>query len=121
MVERKQEQQREYIDKKRSAFSIVFKAGYWVRVKRPKRWHKLRPQLSAPIQVRGRIAKYSYVLQDGSRWHVSALVASRLTWGSKTGGEALDPVRQPVERDDRDQLEGSEETKEVQDPGLPRR
>ena len=52
---------------------------------------------------------------------MSALVASRPAWGSKTGGEALDPVKQPVERDDKDQLEGYVETEEMQDPGLPRR
>ena len=52
---------------------------------------------------------------------MSALFASRPVWGSKTGGEALDPIRQPAERDNRDQLQGSVETEEVRDPGLPRR
>eukprot|EP00118_Oscarella_pearsei_P020264 m.218920 g.218920 ORF g.218920 m.218920 type:complete len:1393 (+) comp39915_c0_seq7:688-4866(+) len=74
VIEKRQEKQRQYTDKKRSAVSPQLVPGDWVRVKRPQRGHKLKSLLSAPFRIEKRLAKASYQLSDATRWHARNLV-----------------------------------------------
>ena len=74
----KQAKQKAYTDNDRSAVYRSFQPGDWVMVKRPHTGHKLKLKLSEPIQVQRKLAEFSYRLQDGSRWHVDALVGTNV-------------------------------------------
>ncbi len=76
-IQRKQENVKSYVDKKRSARMLSFETGDWVRIKRPQAGHKLRSQLSAPIQIRKKILSDSYLLSDRSKWHANNLVRTK--------------------------------------------
>ena len=64
-----------YIDQKRRGTSSSFAPGSWVRLKRPLKGHKLKSQLSEPLEVWSKIGYDTYLLQDGQRWHADRLVA----------------------------------------------
>ena len=63
-IEARQEQG-DYTDEKRSAVLISFKAGDWVRVKRPRRGIT-KTAIKRSYSGEEEIAIYSCVLQDGS-------------------------------------------------------
>ena len=76
-IQRKQEKVKSYVDKKRLARMSSFEMGDWVRIKRPQVGHKLRSQLSAPIQIRKKISNDSYLLSDRLKWHANNLVRTK--------------------------------------------
>ena len=71
----KQASMKRYVDQKRRATSSSFAPGSWVRVKRPLKGHKLKSQLSEPLEVWSKIGNDTYLLQDGQRWHADRFVA----------------------------------------------
>ncbi|XP_062500927.1 uncharacterized protein LOC134178140 [Corticium candelabrum] len=75
VVARKQAAMKAYVDHKRRARASSFSPGSWVRVKRPLRGHKLKSQLSDPVEVWSRVGKDTYLLQDGRLWHADQLIA----------------------------------------------
>ena len=76
-IQRRQEKVKSYVDKKRSARMSSFETGDWARIKRPQVGHKLRSQLSAPLQIRKKISNDSYLLSDRSKWQANNLIRTK--------------------------------------------
>lgn len=50
-----------------------FQKGDKVRIKKPVHVPKAHPKISSPVEVKEKVGSYTYLLDDGKKWHASCL------------------------------------------------
>ena len=76
-VKRSQAKSKEYFDKRHGVQSQMFRAGDWVRVKKPGHVHKGSSSFYTPIRIDKQVAQNTYMTTDGRKWNVERLVPFR--------------------------------------------
>ena len=86
-------------DQKHRVRNFSFQKGDKVRIKKSAHVPKAHPKFTPPVEVRKKVGPYTYLLEDGKRWHASCLApvpTNVLDNGLTTNAENVIPSQVPL-------------------------